>query len=250
VSKAALVPAFVLHHHPYGDTSLLLELFTLTHGRMGVVARGARAPRARQRGLLQPFRPLLVSWSGRGELGTLTAVELSARSEQLPAGRLMSAYYVNELLLKLLQRQDAHTEIFSLYATTLSGLAASSRREERVLLRRFEKQLLEALGYGLNFTHDFSTGLPVRADSHYHFRPDAGPEMAGVADGGQTVAGDSLLALSRGEFADDRHLDDARRLLGGAIEQHLGGRTLRTREVARATHRRLAGATAVDDEPQ
>jgi DNA repair protein RecO (recombination protein O) len=237
VSRITLEPAFVLHHRPYRDTSLLLELLTASHGRVGVVARGARGPRSRMRGLLQPFRPLLVSWTGRGELGTLAGVELNTPSRPLPADRIMSGFYLNELLLKLLERYDPQPELFSHYAGVISALAECSPRQQAMHLRLFEKQLLDALGYGLNLTHESTTGKAVRADSCYRFRADSGPEAVGVGEDANTVSGASLLALASGVLTEAQHLHDARRVLRDALDQHLGGRALRTREVARATRR-------------
>jgi DNA repair protein RecO (recombination protein O) len=242
VSRVVLEPAFVLHHRPYRDTSLLLELLTCTHGRVGVVARGARGPRSRTRGLLQPFRPLLVSWSGRGELVTLTGVEAGTPSPPLPPGRLMSGFYLNELLIRLLGRHDPQQELFGRYAGTLAAMGSCDGRTLEVLLRRFEKQLLELLGYGLNLTHDAYTGQPVRADCQYRFRADAGPEIVGVCDGGRTVSGASLLALEAGEFTEALHLREARVVLREALDRQLGGRALHTRQVARATRAMSAAA--------
>jgi DNA repair protein RecO (recombination protein O) len=158
-SKVALEPAFILHHYPYRDSSLLLEVFARGYGRVGLVARGARSARARWRGQLENFRPLLLSWSLRGELGTLTGLELPAVTG-VPAGRrLLSAYYLNELILRLLARHDPHPEVFDAYAEAIRDIDVA----EEPALRIFEKRLLQALGYGLLLGHEADTGARPRA---------------------------------------------------------------------------------------
>ena len=131
--------AWVLHHRPYRETSSLLELLTEAHGRVGAVAKGARRPASRWRGLLQPFSPLLVSWTGGGDLVTVTGAEAAGAPLRIPGGRLMSAWYANELLLRLLQRHDPQRGVFIAYASVLAELAGEG--SEAHALRVFEKRL-------------------------------------------------------------------------------------------------------------
>lgn len=239
MSREALQPAWVLHRRPYRESSVLLELFTLDYGRVGLVARGARAARSRTQGLLQPFQPLLVSWSRRGELGTLTAVERGGAAPRLPAGRLMAGFYLNELLLKLLQRHDAQGTLFDSYAQATVALAqAADDQAVAAALRLFEKRLLEALGYGLNLTHEALTGQPVRADALYHYHAESGPVPAGVSDGTRhVVSGGALQALAAERLESPAHLRELKPLLREAIATQLGGRRLQTSDVARALAR-------------
>ena len=130
-----------------GKPVLLLEIFSEAHGRVGLVARGVRSAKSRQRGDLQPFRPLRLSWSGRGELGTLTGVEADGVAPPLQGPGLYSAFYVNELLVRLLARQDPHPPLYALYRDSLERLARCTDIEP--VLRIFEKRLLEEIGYGL-----------------------------------------------------------------------------------------------------
>jgi DNA repair protein RecO (recombination protein O) len=229
-------PAWVLHHRPYRETSSLLELLTEAHGRIGAVAKGARRPASRWRGLLQPFSPLLLSWTGGGELVTVTAVEAAGAPPAIPASRLMSAYYANELLLRLIGRHDPQRAAFIAYAAALAELAGEGA--EAHALRVFEKRLLDALGYGLALTHDAISGEPVDPDGYYAYRLERGPQAVGVAEGELVFAGSSLLALARERLDDAVALTDSRRLLRAALDLYLGERPLRTREVGRAVRRR------------
>lgn len=224
-----LQAGYILHQRNYRDTSLLLEVFAREHGRIGLVARGARAPRSRSRGLLQPFQPLLLSWSGRGELGTLTGAETDAAapSARLSGTALYSGFYLNELLLRLLQRHDAHPELFDVYAATLPNLQTDPQRP----LRLFEKHLLETLGYGLLLDHE-AGGEPVTADADYVYALEAGPSRSTEATVGQLrVSGRSLLSLAAEDLSDAQSLTDSKRLLRAALDLYLGGRGLKTREV-------------------
>lgn len=228
----ALIPAFVLHSRPYRDTSLLLEVFSAEQGRVGLVARGARAARSRQRGLLQPFQPLLLSWQSRGELGTLAAVEAAGAPLPLRGHGLYAGFYLNELLVRLLHRHDPHPELYPVYGTALAGLARVTEPEP--VLRRFELRLLEGLGYGLQLERD-AQGAELTPESLYDYRPEEGAVPLGPAAEarGVRISGHSLLAL-RDECLDDpRVRRDARRLTRAALDPHLGPAPLKTREVLR-----------------
>src|SRR5262245_16645862 len=154
--RISLAPAFLLHHQPWRDSSRILELFTRDHGRVTLFARGVRRPASGLKAVLQPFQRILVSWSGRGEAGTFTAAEIDGDLTPLPAARLMSGFYLNELLIKLVARQDSHAQLFDDYAVALDGLR--SQPSESRVLRIFEKRLLEAVGYGVELHRDCESG--------------------------------------------------------------------------------------------
>lgn len=238
--RTHLQPAFVLHQRPYRDTSRILELFTRDFGRVTVFARGSRATNKSGNTLnsvLQPFSRLLVSWSGKGEAGQLTGAEFDGPFEPVPANRLVSAFYLNELLLKLFARHDAHVDVFDLYAWTLKGLRES--HDPLPVLRIFEKRLLESLGYGLALERDVRSGATIEANASYHYRLESGPVRAGdIAEGAMVFSGHSLLALAREELEDATACADARRLLRSALDRVLDGRELKTREVMLALRRR------------
>ena len=163
--RVQLQPAYLLHRKPFRDTSLLLEVFTREFGRIGLVARGARGPRSKLKGVLQPYQPLLLSWSGRGELPTLTSAESQAGALFLQGNALISGFYLNELLMRLLARHDPHTELFISYQTALQRLIMNDELDWT--LRLFERDLLQQLGYGLLLTHEGQSGAEVEPDSRY-----------------------------------------------------------------------------------
>jgi DNA repair protein RecO (recombination protein O) len=236
--RVLLEPAWLLHHRPWRDTSRILELMTRHHGRVTLFARGARRPKSPWRGLLRPFLPLAVSWSGRADGGTLTAAEAAGAAAALPPERLMSGFYLNELLLKLLAHEDRQERLFDAYGTALAGLAASSGLPA---LRAFEGVLLEELGYGLELTAEASAGEAVRPERYYHFQ--AGRGLLAVREPGPAEAfrGRDLLAVARGELGEPQALSAARRLYGAAIAHCLEGRGLASREVMLALRRREHG---------
>ncbi len=221
-----LEPAFVLHHRPYRDTSRILEVLTEQHGRLTLFARGARGPRSRLASTLLPFKPLLVAWSGRGEAAQLTAAEVQCDTAEVPASALLSAFYLNELVLKLTTRHDPQPQVFRDYACALAALRGGEAVEPT--LRVFEKRLLAALGYGLE--------LEVSSSAHYRFTPGAG--LLPAADVAGAFAAESLRALAAESLTKREHLDDAKRLLRAALDHCLEGRELTTRTVARAVARR------------
>jgi DNA repair protein RecO (recombination protein O) len=237
VSRISLESAYVLHQRPYQDSGLLLEVFTLNHGRIGLVARGVRKPKGRWQSLLQPFTPLLLSWSGRGELGTVTDAEMSSAPHLLKGQLLLSSFYINELLTRLLHRHDPHPELFDYYHVLLNQLSllgdgADARQQLQQQLRLFEKQLLQEIGYGLVLDHDVATGDAIEAAASYSYRLGEGPVL--VADGAShslMIRGRSLLALAAGRLEDVDVLRDAKRLMRAALDQQLGGRPLHSRQL-------------------
>lgn len=222
----------MLHQYPYRDTSRIVEVFTSEHGRITLFARGANGPKSSLRGILRPFQRLLLSWSGRTEACALVTAELDGAITNLAKERLMSGFYLNELLLKLTHRWDAHPEIFYSYAACVEALCVGA--EEEPTLRLFEKRLLHDLGYGVevNWTED---GRAVESGQYYRCGLDRGPQPC-VAETPGAVYGQSLRDLATGNFANTRSLRDAKRLLRLALDACLDGRPLRSREVMLALH--------------
>ena len=231
-ARVALQPAYVLHRRAYRDTSLLLEILSRDHGRVGVVARGARQPRARLRAVLQPFAPLLLSWSGRGDLATLTAAEPEGPARLLQGEALLGGFYLNELLLRLLGRWDPCPEVYGVYGSALAGLHLQGC--DPIVLRRFERSLLDALGYGVHLESD-AAGGPILPERRYRF--EAGHGLAAAAEG--AYAGVCLQAFQRGEPMAPDCLNQIRRLLQAALQSHLGPRPLKSRELLLRLRRRF-----------
>jgi len=239
--RVELAPAYVLHHRPWRDTSRLLDVFSRDHGRLALFARGVRGPKSKLAALLQPFQPLLLSWSGSGDPGQLNRAEppagetVSDALVPLPAGAMMSAWYLNELLLKLSTRLDPQPALYDAYAAALGAMRAGEALA--LVLRRFEWQLLELLGYGLDAGQDARTGRPIEAGAYYHFHPSLGFVALSSDPGPDAIAGSTVLALASGEFEAPRGLDEARRVMRKALDHLLEGRELRTRAVAQAVAR-------------
>ena len=229
-SQVQLVPAYILHQRPYRESSALLEVFAESWGRVGLVARGVRSPKSRQRGDLQPFRPLRLSWTGRGELGTLTGVEADGAAVSLRGTALYSAFYLNELLVRLLARQDPHPRLYTQYRASLGQLAQAVDIEP--VLRIFEKRLLEELGYGLLLDCDVQHGEAVHPGRYYDYHLESGPVPVEGADAqGFVFSGASLLALAREELTTAAVLQDAKRLIRSALNLYLGNKPLKSREL-------------------
>ena len=230
--RTLLAQAYMLHAQPYRDTSRILEVFTREQGRVSVFARGVRGPKARLASLLQPFQPLLISFSSRGEAAQLISAESGAAQYpvHLPPGALLSGFYLNELLLKLTTRHDPNAGLFDGYQEALLALTAGRAAEPA--LRIFELRLLQEVGYGLDLTQTVAGG-PVLAQGYYHFRPADGL-FATTAEHSGALQGRSLLNLVAGTLKETRELADARRVLSAAVDHCLEGRPIATRAVARA----------------
>ncbi len=231
MNPVTLQPAYLLHHRVFRDTSLIVDLITPEHGRISAIARGARSAKSRRKVLLQPFRPLLTSWTGRSELRTLTSVEESGMPVALEGLRLSCAYYATELALRLVpvgQRNDA---AFAFYVQVLELLMHSDSLEST--LRNYELDLLDALGLMPDLSHCDVTDGAVTADAEYQFDPVAGvaTRTGGAAVPTIAVSGRTLLAMQSRELDDAEILKQAKRLMRGIIGVHLGGQPLKSRSL-------------------
>ena len=163
---------YILHHRPFRDTSQILDIVTRDHGKVAVVARGSRGSRSRLAGVLRPFLPLKVSWVAKSDLGTLTGAEAAGPPAGMAGDALLSAYYVNELLLYFLHRHDPQPEIFALYEEVISALASTGN--VAASLRSFELEFLSLLGYAVNLDHEFDSHDPLDVERHYQYRMEQG----------------------------------------------------------------------------
>ncbi len=231
--RVAPTPAFVLFRKPYRDTSLLLEIFSRDHGRVGLIARGVRSPRSRWRSRLQPFCALEMGWSLHGDLGRLTSAEEYGPARLMAPERLVFGWYLNELLLRLLARHDPHPELFLPYDRALDALSRGD--PEAPVLRRFERILLELTGFAPTLDTDVQ-GEPVNADGRYAFDAGRGLKRALSGEPG-TVSGRAALALAEDRL-EPADLADALRITRAALAEALQGQRLRTRDWLMAQRRR------------
>ena len=226
-------PAYVLHARPYRETSLLLECLTREHGRLGVIARGVRGEKARlRRAQLEPFQSVAMDLLLRGELATLTAVEPVGVPLRMIGDAALASLYLNELVVRLTERQDPFPGLFDVYAKTLVQLATGEPLAWT--LRRFERDLLEAIGYGLQLEFNSENGEPLESDGHYRYLVDQGA-VRSVASHARAIRGSDLLALQRDQMPDNTGLRALRDLMREIIRFHLGGGELRAWRVLAMT---------------
>jgi DNA repair protein RecO (recombination protein O) len=244
---------YVLHSYPYRETSLILQAWTEKHGRFGIVAKGVRRPKSANRSLLVPFQPLLLSWFGRGELKTLKVAEAAAPATPLSGESLMSAFYLNELMLKLTSREDPHEALFEAYDMAIAELRAVGRdphpgplpreremaqRRERVekVLRRFELRLLQELGYAVEMTREAGHGPPIAAEREYYYVIERGAVAAGEGEAPSNAVrlrGRTLIDLESGNLDDPATAAQAKQLMRLLINHSLNGQELATRALVR-----------------
>jgi len=228
--RITLEPSYILHGRPYRESSLLLEALSKNHGRVGLVARGARGARSKWKNMLQPFRPLLLSWNQRGELGTLTGADQVASPPAMIGEALFCGLYANELLVRFLQRSDPHPGLFDLYSQLSHDLAAGTAPQP--LLRLFEKQLLQAAGFGLQLEHEQGSNREILAEGWYQYIPESGPlrREAALSGNDDLVSGAALLALKSGEIG-QQHLQELKILMRKLIRFYLGDKKLKSQSL-------------------
>jgi DNA repair protein RecO (recombination protein O) len=231
--RAELEAGYVLHAYPYKETSLIVEVFSRRFGRVGLLARGARRPRSTMRGVLLAFHPLRLTWSASAELGTLMSVEWSGGQKSLAGTSLMCGFYINELLLRLLPRDDPHEALFDAYAAALTRLSMSGSRAaaHSAILRGFERRMLAELGYAPVLDRDAANGAAIEPDKRYAYEAERGPVETRRQDGDSVISGRTLLDMAADDYDNARTRDEARRLMRALIADRLGGQALHTRAV-------------------
>ena len=236
-----LQSAYILHHRPFRETSQILDIVTRDYGRIALVARGSRGSKSRLAGVLRPFLPLKLSWVAKSDLGTLTGAEASGPPAGMRGDAMLSAFYVNELLLNFLHRHDPQAEIFELYATAISGLVGTENIAAQ--LRSFELELLSLLGYGVNLDHVAGTRDALVAKQNYEYRMEHGPVPIDREEGALVFSGAVLSGIAERRFGQPDILRAANRLLREIVSFHLGGKELKSRKVLLELHRgRIAAA--------
>ncbi|HEY0878830.1 MAG TPA: DNA repair protein RecO [Zeimonas sp.] len=219
--------AWLLHSTPYRETSLVVDLFTREHGRIAAVAKGAKRPRSSLRAVLLQFQPLRVSWTGRRELRTLTGAEWTGGVDAPRGDALLCAFYLNELLMRLLAREDPHPLLFDAYGGALAQLASQVALDET--LRRFEWTLLREIGYAPDLDRD-AAREPIDAQRFYGWRPGEG-FVARDAAAPDAVPGRVLRELAEGRPGSAASRLQAKYLTRAILSHHLDGAPLSTRQI-------------------
>lgn len=236
VSRQDNQPVYVLHTYPYLETSLVVELFTRNFGRVATVAKGARRPRSAMRGMLQSFQPLIATWSGKSELHTLNGIEWQGGLLVLQGQALICGFYLNELLLRLLPREDPHEALFEHYQQALQALTGNE--PQTIVLRRYEILLLQELGYALSLTREAGNGDAIEAEAQYSFIPEHGAIKVSAKQSqsqsprsGIQLLGKTLLDMAQDDYTDTQTLQQSKLLMRTLISHHLGDKPLHTRQL-------------------
>jgi DNA repair protein RecO (recombination protein O) len=231
--KVENVPAYILHSRPFKDSSALLECLTAEHGLVTLIAKGAKRPRSRMQGILQPFILIHVGWVGKSELKTLTHVETQSMSPTLMGQKILLGLYLNEVLMRLLQHLDPHPQLFDDYDNTLRVIATTqSIIEHEFALRQFELKLMAELGYGIDLTRDAKTGETIAPELLYAYDPQVGLiEMSHVSTVSVVVSGASIIALHQGQCTNEHQLREVKKLMRYILSLHLGNKPIESRKL-------------------
>jgi DNA repair protein RecO (recombination protein O) len=219
---------YVLHTYPFKETSLVVELFSQQFGRIAAVAKGARRPHSAMRGMLQSFQLLEGAWSGKNELKTLHSLDWSAGLTLLKGEALMCGFYMNELLLRLLPREDAHENLFAYYQATLNTLAGDENLA--ITLRRFELKLLQEMGYAVPLLMD-ENDVEIVADKTYRYEAEYGACDMNATKNGVQLSGKTMLDMARDDYAEATTQNQSKQLMRYLLAHYLGDKPLHTRQL-------------------
>lgn len=232
--KQSQQPVFILHTYPFKETSLVVEMFSRDLGRIAAVAKGARRPLSAMRGMLQSFQQLAGTWSGKNELKTLHDLEWMTGLTLLKGDALMCGFYMNELLLRLLPRDDAHVQLFEYYAHTIQLLSSHEQQGGNeplaAIMRSFELKMLQELGYAVPLTHD-ENGEIIHADETYRFEADYGACEPSATKNGVLIQGGTLLDMARGNYKNATTQVQSKQLMRYLLQHYLGEKPLHTRQL-------------------
>jgi len=228
--KVELNPAFILHRRLYRETSLLLDVFSRNYGRIGVLAKGVRSNKSNKSEILQPYQPLQLAWTGKGELMTLTMAEADKPAYVLKDKKLIAGFYLNEIIIRMLHQHEAHPELFIAYDKTLD-LLARKNSDEQAVIRVFEKRFLESIGYGLVLDHDV-IGEKIKPDCDYYYQANRGPMKNIPAKSDYIkISGITLLAIQNEKLDTTHILQEAKLLMRYVMKSHIGTKPLFSRKL-------------------
>ncbi len=232
---ASLTPCFILHQRPYRETSLLLDVLSQQFGRVSLIAKGVRKQKRSQMGLYQLYQPLLIAWTGRGELQTLTQIETMSPRYILEAESALCGLYINELMVKLLPLHEPELAIFSAYQNALESLQMTENTQ--LTLRLFEKRLLSQLGYGLVLDREFANGQLIAEQQQYYYQADAGLARWYPGQKQTAISGRSLQHLADESGFDSESLKEIKQMMRAVLNFYLGGKPLQSRQLFTELHR-------------
>ena len=230
-------PAYLMHQRPFSESSQIINLFSRHFGRVDVIAKGSKRPKSKFKSFLQPFLPILVSWSGRSQLKTLRSIDLNIKQKTtLPSKQLMSAFYLNELILSLLTTNDPYPELFDCYALTIDKLSDVDSSES--VLRTFEINLLSQIGYAINFQTEAMSSNEIEAEQVYRFVVEEGFIRSNATTSHHSlIKGSIIKAIEKGDYSTSQILKAAKRITRESIKYHLSGKELNTKKVFRSIHK-------------
>jgi len=231
--------AFILHRRPFKESSLMLDLFTRTEGRVSVIAKGAKRSKTRagQQGLLQPFTPISISWQGKGELKTMVGIEPNGHPMHLSSLALVSGLYLNEILVKTLIIHDSYPKLFESYRKTVYDLSLSESGSFGIqaALRVFECDLLQSIGYAINFDEEAKTGENIDENLYYYYHPELGFYVEPMPETEIKIKGDAIVALRQRAFGNMAQVKQAKQVMRIALHKVLGDKPLNSRKLVHYT---------------
>jgi len=228
--KVELTPCYILHRRDYSETSLILEVFSREHGRINLIAKGAKRNKKQQSSNFNLYQQYNISWVAKSELGTLTDIEFVASSRSLKPEQMMTGFYMNEIMLRLLHKHEPHPELFDSYDISINELISGA--SEQIILRYYEKTLLQSLGYGVILDHEVETGESLNKDEDYFYKFDYGPvSTSETRDSGITISGKTLLELDNEILSEQKNINEAKALLRTILDQHLGDKPLASKSL-------------------
>mgnify|MGYP001342333669 FL=1 len=227
-------PAYLIHQRPYSETSQIINLFSRHYGRVDAIAKGSKRPKSKFKSFLQPFSPILVSWSGRSQLKTLRSVDInSGKQSNVSRKHLMSAFYLNELILSFLTTADPYPDLFDAYSLAINNLSNADSSE--IILREFEIQLLTEIGYAINFQTEAMSSKKIEPNLSYRFIAEEGFVSSVTSSARDTlIKGSVIQSIDRKDFSQPQTMRAAKRIIRESVKYHLSGKELNTKKVVKS----------------
>jgi len=227
-------PAYLIHQRPYSETSQIINLFSRHYGRVDAIAKGSKRPKSKFKSFLQPFSPILVSWSGRSQLKTLRSVDISSgKQSNVSRKHLMSAFYLNELILSFLTTADPYPDLFDAYSLAINNLSNADSSE--IILREFEIQLLTEIGYAINFQTEAMSSKKIEPNLSYRFIAEEGFVSSVTSSPHDTlIKGSVIQSIDRKDFSQPQTMRAAKRIIRESVKYHLSGKELNTKKVVKS----------------